>query len=81
MYLTAVCWLEASLHSEGPATAQLDQGFLWFFLGPRESAKLTYKFHISLYVSHAAIPMATSKFLLNVALPMLDQNVTLMQTF
>jgi hypothetical protein len=23
------CWLEVSLHSEGPATNKLDQGFPW----------------------------------------------------
>jgi hypothetical protein len=26
------CWLEVSLHPEGPATGQLDQGFPWFSL-------------------------------------------------
>jgi hypothetical protein len=28
-YLMPDCWLEVSLHPEGPATAQLDQGFPW----------------------------------------------------
>jgi hypothetical protein len=26
------CWLEVSLHPEGPATSQLDQGFPWISL-------------------------------------------------
>jgi hypothetical protein len=28
------CWLEVSLHLEGPATGQLDQGFPWVSLVP-----------------------------------------------
>jgi hypothetical protein len=31
-YLMPDCWLEVSLHPEGPATGQLDQGFPWFSL-------------------------------------------------
>jgi hypothetical protein len=34
-YLMSDCWLEVSLHPEGPATCQLDQGFPWFFLVPQ----------------------------------------------
>jgi hypothetical protein len=30
------CWLEVSLHPEGPATSQLDQGFLCFSLAPEQ---------------------------------------------
>jgi hypothetical protein len=30
--LMSNCWLEVSLHPEGPAAGQLDQGFLWFSL-------------------------------------------------
>jgi hypothetical protein len=29
-------WLEVSLHPEGPATDQLDQGFPWFTLVPEQ---------------------------------------------
>jgi hypothetical protein len=35
-YLMPGCWLEVSLHSEGPATGQLDQGFPWFSLVPEQ---------------------------------------------
>jgi hypothetical protein len=30
------CWLEVSLHSEGPVTDQLDQGFRWFSFVPEQ---------------------------------------------
>jgi hypothetical protein len=30
------CWLEVSLHPEGPATGQLDQGFPWISLVPEQ---------------------------------------------
>jgi hypothetical protein len=35
-YLMPDCWLEVSLHPEGPATGQLDQGFQWFSLVPEQ---------------------------------------------
>jgi hypothetical protein len=31
-YLKPDCWLEVSLHPEGPVTCQLDLGFPWFSL-------------------------------------------------
>jgi hypothetical protein len=55
------CRLEVSLHPEGPATGQLDQGFSMVFLGPRENTELVPKFHVALHVSHAALPMVTLK--------------------
>jgi hypothetical protein len=62
------CWLVVSLHLEGPATGQLDQGFPWFSFRPRANAQLVRKFHVALHASHVALPMVTSKFRLNVAL-------------
>jgi hypothetical protein len=53
------CWLEVSLHPEGPATGQLDQGFL----GPKANAELLPKFDVALHASHAALPMVTLKIL------------------
>jgi hypothetical protein len=52
-------WLEVSFHSEGSATGQLDQGFPFFFLGPRENAELVSKFRVAMHASHAALPMVT----------------------
>jgi hypothetical protein len=34
------CWLEVSLHPEGAATGQLDQGFAWFSLIPEQMLSL-----------------------------------------
>jgi hypothetical protein len=31
-YIPEGCWLKVSLHPEGPATGQLDEGFPWFSL-------------------------------------------------
>jgi hypothetical protein len=39
-YLMSDCWLEVSLHPEGPATGQLDQGFSVVFLCHRANAEL-----------------------------------------
>jgi hypothetical protein len=60
-YLTPDCWLEVSLHPEGPSTGQLDQGFPWFSFGPREHAELVPKFHVALHAEHAALPVVTQK--------------------
>jgi hypothetical protein len=49
-------WLEVSMHPDGPAAGQLDQGFLC----PR--AELVPKFHVALSISNAAFPMLTKKF-------------------
>jgi hypothetical protein len=57
-YLMPDCWLEVSLHPEGPATGQLDQGFL----GPRANAELAPEFQFALQASHAALPRVTLKF-------------------
>jgi hypothetical protein len=56
------CWLEVSLHPEGPATCQLEKVlFSVVFLRPRANAELVPKFHVALYASHAALPMVTLK--------------------
>jgi hypothetical protein len=34
--LMPCCWLEISLHPEGPATGKLDEGFPWFSLLPEQ---------------------------------------------
>jgi hypothetical protein len=52
------CWLEVSLHPEGPATCLLDQA-----LCPKANAELVPKFHVALNASHAALPMVTLKIL------------------
>jgi hypothetical protein len=49
------------------------------FLVPRSNAELVPKFHFALHASHAALPMATSKFRPSVALQMLS--FTLSPTF
>jgi hypothetical protein len=55
------CWLEVSLHPEGPSISQLNQGFPWFFIGPRANAELVPKFQVALHASHAALLMVTLK--------------------
>jgi hypothetical protein len=39
------------------------------------------KFHVALHGSHAALPLVTSEFRPNFALPMLGLNFTIMQPF
>jgi hypothetical protein len=62
------CWPEVSLHPEGPATGQLDQGFPWSSLALELILCWYPKSHVALHASHAALPM-------------LDQNFTIMQPF
>jgi hypothetical protein len=66
------CWLEVSLHPEGPATGQLDQGIPWFSSILEEVLTWYPEFH----ASHAALPLVTSKFRPNV-----NSNFTIMQPF
>jgi hypothetical protein len=42
------------------------------FLGHRPNAELVPKFHVALHASHAALPMVTLKFRLNIPLLMSD---------
>jgi hypothetical protein len=49
------CWLKVSLHPEGPATSQLDQGFPWFFLAPEQM--LSWHQNSTL---HCMLPMQSS---------------------
>jgi hypothetical protein len=69
-YLIPDCWLEVSLHPEGPATGQLDQGFPWFSLVPEQMLELVPKFHVALHAFQAALQMVTLKisFYTNVTL-------------
>jgi hypothetical protein len=41
------------------------------FLDPRANAELVSRLHVALHASHAALPMVTSKFRPNIALPTL----------
>jgi hypothetical protein len=75
------CWLEVSLHPEGPATDQLDQVFPWFSSLLEKMLSWNPKVHVGLYASHAALPMITSKFRPTVTLQMLDEHFTIMMTF
>jgi hypothetical protein len=72
-YLMSDCWLEVSLHWEGPATGQLDQGFLWFSSVLEQMLSWYPEFHFVLHASHATLPLVMSKFCPNVALQMLVQ--------
>jgi hypothetical protein len=67
------CWLEVSLHPEGPATGQLDQGFPWLSSILEQMLSWYPELHVALRASHAALPLVTPKFRPNVALPMLVQ--------
>jgi hypothetical protein len=44
VYLMPDCWLEVSLHPEGPATGQLKSRFSVVFLGPRANTEFVPKF-------------------------------------
>jgi hypothetical protein len=62
------CWLEVSLHPEGPATGHLDQGFLWFSSILQQMLSWYPDSELPLRASHAALPKVTSKFRSNAAL-------------
>jgi hypothetical protein len=57
------CWLEVSLHPEGPATGQPSQGSLWFSLVSEQMLSWYPNSTFSLNASHAALPMVTLKML------------------
>jgi hypothetical protein len=57
LYLMPECWLEGSLHLEGPATSQLDRGFPWFYLVPEQM--LSWYPNSTL---HCMLPMQPSKW-------------------
>jgi hypothetical protein len=65
-YLMPDCWLEVSLHPEGPATGQFDQGFPWISSILKQMLSWYPEFHVALRASHAALPLVTSKFRPNV---------------
>jgi hypothetical protein len=60
------CWFEVSLHPEGPATGQLDQGFLWFSLVPEQM--LSWYPNSSL---HCTLPMQPSQWQIKKCCPTL----------
>jgi hypothetical protein len=55
------CWLEVSLHPEGPATGQLDQGFPWFSSILEQMLSWYPQFHVALHASHSALPLVNVK--------------------
>jgi hypothetical protein len=71
VYLMLDCWLEVSLHPEGHATGQLNQVFPWFSSVLEQMLSWYPEFHVALHASHVVLPLVTSKFRPNVALPML----------
>jgi hypothetical protein len=74
------CWLKVSLHTEGPATGQLDQGIPWFSL-VLEQMLSSYPNSTLHCMLHMQPSQWQQKFHLTVALHMLDQNITIMQPF
>jgi hypothetical protein len=53
-------------HIHGNAQ-KITSGNRYFLCGPSVSAKVSEKFHVALYASHAALPMVISKFSSNAA--------------
>jgi hypothetical protein len=60
-HLMPNCWPEVSLHPEGPATGQLDQGFPWFSSAIEQTLSWYPNPHAALHASHAALPMVIQK--------------------
>jgi hypothetical protein len=78
------CWLEVSLHLEGPATGQLDQGFPWFsslleqMLSWYPNSTLLWSLHIQHSQCWCWCYIKVSSYC---SPPTLVQNFTLMQPF
>jgi hypothetical protein len=59
-YLIPNCWLEVSLHPEGPATGQINQGFPWFSLVPEQMQSWCQDSTLHcMCTSYADLPMVT----------------------
>jgi hypothetical protein len=57
------CWLEVSMHLEGPATGHLDTGFFFFgFPVFKQMLRLFLSFKLSQHSSHAALTILIHRY-------------------